>query len=160
VAVAGNYSAAVEFVTARFRSSESARCRLPRLTAPRKGRGFSRTRDQQEPPYIGRMVKITVSAQAFAAVASTLPLGSVAVESERAKDGEVGLWLDHATLAKLNHLREPDESYRASSCDWRGIVEHPPVGRWRDTKGPVRNGRSCERGLIAPQDSGGRLSLW
>jgi hypothetical protein len=42
-------------------------------------------------------------AQAFAAIAETLPLGSVAIEPERAPDGSVGVWLDHATLAKLNH---------------------------------------------------------
>ena len=42
-------------------------------------------------------------AQAFAAIAETFPLGSVAIEPERAPDGSVGVWLDHATLAKLNH---------------------------------------------------------
>jgi hypothetical protein len=57
------------------------------------------------------MVKITISAQAFAAIAETLPLGTVAVDPERAPDGSVGLWLDHATLAKLNRLRGPGESY-------------------------------------------------
>jgi hypothetical protein len=57
------------------------------------------------------MVKIQISAQAFAAIASTLPLGTVAVEPERAPDGAVGLWLDHATLAKLNRARGPGESY-------------------------------------------------
>jgi hypothetical protein len=57
------------------------------------------------------MVKITISAQAFAAIAKTLPLGTVAVEPERAPDGSVGLWLDHGTLAKLNRARGPGESY-------------------------------------------------
>jgi hypothetical protein len=37
--------------------------------------------------------------------------GSVAIEPERAPDGSVGVWLDHATLAKLNHLSGPDGSY-------------------------------------------------
>jgi hypothetical protein len=55
------------------------------------------------------MVKITISADAFAAIAETLPLGTVAVEPERAKDGSVGLWLDHATLAKLNRIRAPGD---------------------------------------------------
>jgi hypothetical protein len=61
--------------------------------------------------YLAAMVKITISAQAFAAIASTLPLGTVVVEPERAPDGSVGLWLDHATLAKLNRARGPGESY-------------------------------------------------
>ena len=38
-------------------------------------------------------------------------LGSVAIEPERAPDGSIGIWLDHATLAKLNHLSGPDGSY-------------------------------------------------
>jgi hypothetical protein len=37
------------------------------------------------------MVKIMISAAAFAAIAATLPLGTVAVEAERAPDGSVGL---------------------------------------------------------------------
>jgi hypothetical protein len=61
--------------------------------------------------YLSGMVKIQISAQAFAAIASTLPIGTVAVEPERAPDGSVGLWLDHATLAKLNRARGPGESY-------------------------------------------------
>jgi hypothetical protein len=40
-----------------------------------------------------------------------LPLGTDAVEPERMPDGSVGLWLDHATLAKLNRARGPGESY-------------------------------------------------
>jgi hypothetical protein len=57
------------------------------------------------------MVKITITPQAFAALAATLPLGSVAVEPERAPDGSVGIWLDHATLAKLKAMRSPGEGY-------------------------------------------------
>src|ERR1700722_6086721 len=38
-------------------------------------------------------------------------IGSVAVEPERAPDGSVGIWLDHATVAKLRSMRGPDESY-------------------------------------------------
>jgi len=51
------------------------------------------------------MVKITISPKASAALAATLPLGSVAVEPERAPDGSVGIWLDPATLAKLRQMR-------------------------------------------------------
>jgi hypothetical protein len=57
------------------------------------------------------MVKITISPQAFAALAATLPLGSVAVEPERAPDGGVGIWLDHETVAKFGAMRRQGESY-------------------------------------------------
>ena len=57
------------------------------------------------------MVKITITPEAFAALAATLPLGSVAVEPERAPDGGVGIWLDHATVAKLRAMRGPGDSY-------------------------------------------------
>ena len=61
--------------------------------------------------HIAVMVKITISAAAFAALAATLPIGSVAVEPERGPDGGVGIWLDRATLAKLRALRGPGDSY-------------------------------------------------
>ena len=57
------------------------------------------------------MVKITITPQAFAALAATLPLGSVAVEPQRAPDGSVHIWLDHNAVAKLKALRGPRESY-------------------------------------------------
>jgi hypothetical protein len=57
------------------------------------------------------MVKITITPEVFAALTATLPLGSVAVEPERAPDGGVGIWLDHATVAKLKAARGPGESY-------------------------------------------------
>jgi hypothetical protein len=61
--------------------------------------------------YLTAMVKILISPAAFAAIAETLPLGTVAVEPGRAPDGSVGLWVDHATLAKLHRARGPGESY-------------------------------------------------
>jgi hypothetical protein len=37
------------------------------------------------------MVKITITPEAFATLAATLPLGSVAVEPEGAPDGSIGI---------------------------------------------------------------------
>jgi hypothetical protein len=71
-----------------------------RLSAVRAGRS-----------HIAPMVKITITPEAFAALAATLPIGSVAVEPERAPDGGVGIWLDHATVAKLRAIRGPGDSY-------------------------------------------------
>ena len=89
-------------------TTEFERCSLKthaiRYIADNLATGASRS-------HIGRMVRISISPQAFAAIASTLPLGSVAVEPERAADGGVGIRLDHATVAKLKALRGPGESY-------------------------------------------------
>jgi hypothetical protein len=63
--------------------------------------------------HIRLMVKITITQEAFEALAATLPLGSVAVEPERAPDGSVGIWLDHSTVAKLRQMRGPGEDYSA-----------------------------------------------
>jgi hypothetical protein len=47
------------------------------------------------------MRKIRIIAQAFDAIAHALPLGSAAVEIERAEDGRVGVWLPRPLIAKL-----------------------------------------------------------
>jgi hypothetical protein len=57
------------------------------------------------------VIRITITAEAFQAIAATLPLGSVAVEPQRAPDGSVHIWLDHNVVAKLGALRGPGESY-------------------------------------------------
>ena len=81
--------------------------RPPRLNLPCAGAilatGSRRT-------YIASMVKITISAATFAALSATLPLGSVAVEPERAPDGSVRIWLDHANVAKLKAICSPGVS--------------------------------------------------
>jgi hypothetical protein len=60
---------------------------------------------------IRRMIRIAITPAAFEAIAATLALGTVAVEPERAEDGNVHIWLDPGVLAKLKALREPSESY-------------------------------------------------
>jgi hypothetical protein len=57
------------------------------------------------------MRKITITAQAFDAIAQALPLGSSALETVRAEDGSVGVWLPRPLIAKLKALRAPGESY-------------------------------------------------
>jgi hypothetical protein len=61
--------------------------------------------------YIGPVIRITITAEAFNAVAATLALGMVAVEPERVRDGCVHIWLDPGVAAKLKALRGPGESY-------------------------------------------------
>ena len=62
-------------------------------------------------PHIAAMVKIAITPAAYAAIAATLALGTVAVEPERAADGSVHIWLDPGVVAKLKALRGPGESY-------------------------------------------------
>jgi hypothetical protein len=57
------------------------------------------------------MVRIAISQAAFDAIASTMALGSVGFENAPAPKNEVYVWLDHATVAKLRHLRGPGESF-------------------------------------------------
>jgi hypothetical protein len=57
------------------------------------------------------VIKIAISAEAFEAIAESLPLGIVTVEPERAPDGRVEIWLAPNVLAKLKMLRRPSESY-------------------------------------------------
>jgi hypothetical protein len=58
--------------------------------------------------YIWRVVKITISRAAFAAIAATLP-GNVAIEPGRAADGSIGIWLDRSVVDELHALRQPHE---------------------------------------------------
>jgi hypothetical protein len=61
--------------------------------------------------HIDGVFRITISAEAYAAIAGTLPWGTVGVEPGRAPDGSVHIWLDHATVARLRAARGPGESY-------------------------------------------------
>jgi hypothetical protein len=57
------------------------------------------------------MIRIAITPAAYAAIAATLALGTVAVEPERAQDGSVHIWLDPGVVAKLKALRGCGESY-------------------------------------------------
>jgi hypothetical protein len=57
------------------------------------------------------MIRIAITPAAYAAIAATLALGTVAVEPERAADGSVHIWLDPGVLAKLKEMRGSGESY-------------------------------------------------
>jgi hypothetical protein len=85
------------------------------------------------------MVRIAISAEAFEAIAWTLPLGSVAYESEADERGERLIWLEDAMADRLSAMRGPGESFSDAiiriagqggachstrvrpSCHWRGI---------------------------------------
>ena len=56
------------------------------------------------------MIRIAITPAAYAAIAATLALGTVAVEPERAADGSAHIWLDPGVLARLKAVRGPGES--------------------------------------------------
>jgi hypothetical protein len=56
------------------------------------------------------MIRITITAAAFDAIAATLP-SSVGVEARRASNGDYFIWLDPRFVDRLRALRGPGESY-------------------------------------------------
>jgi hypothetical protein len=57
------------------------------------------------------MIRIAISRAAFDAIASTMPLGSVAYEPEANANGERYIWLEPKVVDRLRALRGPGESY-------------------------------------------------
>jgi hypothetical protein len=57
------------------------------------------------------MVRISITEQAFLAIASTLALGSVGFENPVNENGERLIWLERAAVDRLRSLRGPGESY-------------------------------------------------
>jgi hypothetical protein len=57
------------------------------------------------------MIRISITAEAFAAIERTLPVGNVGFERESNAEGEREIWLEPHILAKLQALRGPGESY-------------------------------------------------
>jgi hypothetical protein len=61
------------------------------------------------------MIRISISAAAFDAIAKTLPVGTVACEPSPGpsgtREGERHIWLEPSVVNKLRSLRGPGESY-------------------------------------------------
>ena len=56
------------------------------------------------------MIRIAISAEAFEAIARTLPLGSMGFEAEANERGEKLVWLEDAMADRLAVMRGPGES--------------------------------------------------
>ena len=56
------------------------------------------------------MVRIAISAEAFEAIAQTLPVGSVGFENATNERGEELIWLDRRVVDRLRSLRGPGEA--------------------------------------------------
>ena len=57
------------------------------------------------------MARIAISAEAFEAIARTLPLGSVGYENAVDANGQRLIWLDRAVVERLRSLRGAGDSY-------------------------------------------------
>jgi aconitase A len=57
------------------------------------------------------MIRITITPAAHAAIAGTLPWGTVGVEPKRAENGDYFIWVAPGVVAKLRAARGPGESY-------------------------------------------------
>jgi hypothetical protein len=57
------------------------------------------------------MIRIAITAQAFEAIKSTLPLGTVAYEAETTADGGRFIWIDRQARSQLDAIRSTEESY-------------------------------------------------
>jgi hypothetical protein len=57
------------------------------------------------------VIRIAISAEAFEAIARTLPLGSVGYEAEANERGERLIWLHAAMADRLSAIRGQGEGY-------------------------------------------------
>jgi hypothetical protein len=55
------------------------------------------------------VIRIAITAEAFEAIAATMPLGSVGYENATNERGETLIWLDHSVVARLRSLRHRRE---------------------------------------------------
>jgi hypothetical protein len=57
------------------------------------------------------MIRLAITAEAFEAIARTLPLGSVGYKAEPNERGERTVWLEEVWVDRLMALRGPGEDY-------------------------------------------------
>ena len=73
--------------------------------------GAGRQKIRARALYWAGMIRISITAAPFDAVAATLPLGLAGVEREADAKGERHIWLEPRVLDRLKALRGPGESY-------------------------------------------------
>jgi hypothetical protein len=57
------------------------------------------------------VIRIAISAEAFEAIARSLPLGNVSFENKTDEQGQRLIWLDRAMVDRLRAMRGPGESF-------------------------------------------------
>jgi hypothetical protein len=94
------------------------------------------------------MVRISISAEAFEVLASTIPFGSIGCEPKLNAKGERLIWIEQVWADKLRALRGPGESY--SDVILRLVAVEARVGRGDHFMSSVRTwgrGTGHERAL-------------
>ena len=76
------------------------------------------------------MIRISITASAFEAIAATLPLGSVSFEGKPGANGERQIWLEPAVVNRLRALRGPGDSYSDVIPASEGLRGRPVSGRF------------------------------
>jgi hypothetical protein len=93
-------------------------------------------RSSNRPPPYPHMIRIAITAEAFDAVAATLPLGTVAYGAEIAASGERSIWVERSALdrlelvvrlalldAEVRGLKELHAEVRAARDAWHAQAE-------------------------------------
>ena len=107
------------------------------------------------------MIRISITAAAFDAIAATLPFGSVAYEPKVNDQGEREIWLEPHILNKLRTMRGPGESYsdvilRLADQSGRAKPKRSPLAAFRPRP---HGGNRCGRvGRTASARRAGRQS--
>jgi hypothetical protein len=57
------------------------------------------------------MIRIAIGAEAFEAIARTLPLGSTGYENQTDEHGQRTVWLDRSVVDRLRAMRGAGESF-------------------------------------------------
>ena len=73
------------------------------------------------------MIRIAITAEAFEAIARTLPFGSVNFEAGVDDDDERFIWLEPRVVDRLKALRRPARATATSSCGSRAAASRAKV---------------------------------
>jgi hypothetical protein len=73
------------------------------------------------------MIRITITPAAYAAIAGSLPCGTVRVEPQRAENGDYFIWVAPGVVAKLSALRPWRELQRRHPAIDRAIARRRSV---------------------------------
>jgi hypothetical protein len=67
------------------------------------------------------VVRIAISAEAFEAIARTLPFGSMSFENKANERGERLIWIDHAVVARLRAMRGQSRAQVSGQYLYNGV---------------------------------------
>src|SRR6516165_10172928 len=104
------------------------------------------------------MIRISITAEAYEALARTLALGTVAAEPHLNERGERLIWLEERWLDKLNSIRRSGESYSEAIIRLAALWEGHRGSQAIPDGNPDRRGRS-DKGSLFIRDPWGRMGI-